>query len=257
MSERVTEAELHAWLDGRLSAARRREVEAWLASRPEEAARLNAYRDADARLRARFDTVLAEPVPAPLLDAARERHIHFPRIAAAILLALASAAGGWFGHDVMQSPMNVQTSHGNGLAHEAAIAHAVFTPDLRHPVEVAADEQAHLATWLSKRLKTHLALPRLEPLGYSLVGGRLLPGNSGAVAQLMYRDANGKRITLYLAPEYEQQQGTPARFAFTRVDGLNVLYWTDVRFGCAVAGDLSRQELIRVAHAAQEQLQET
>ena len=40
----VTEADLHAYVDGVLPAARATEVDAYLADRPEEAARLAAYR---------------------------------------------------------------------------------------------------------------------------------------------------------------------------------------------------------------------
>jgi len=39
----ITEADLHAFVDGKLPAARRLEVDAYLAQRPEEAERLRAY----------------------------------------------------------------------------------------------------------------------------------------------------------------------------------------------------------------------
>ena len=41
----VTEAEVHAYVDGALPAARAAEVEAYLAEHPEEAARVLAYRE--------------------------------------------------------------------------------------------------------------------------------------------------------------------------------------------------------------------
>jgi anti-sigma factor RsiW len=41
----VTEEELHAYVEGVLPAARAAEVEAYLASRPDEAARVSAYRE--------------------------------------------------------------------------------------------------------------------------------------------------------------------------------------------------------------------
>ena len=61
---RFNEEQLHAWLDNELPPDQRAEVEAYLAGEPEEAARLAAYRRHDASLRARFDPVLDEPVPA-------------------------------------------------------------------------------------------------------------------------------------------------------------------------------------------------
>ena len=59
----ITEADLHAYVDGRLPLARRAEVEAYLGARPEEAARLQAYAAQNDGLHALFDAVLDEPVP--------------------------------------------------------------------------------------------------------------------------------------------------------------------------------------------------
>ena len=51
----ITEADLHAWVDGQLGAERGREIEAYLAERPEEGARLAAYRAQARELRALYD----------------------------------------------------------------------------------------------------------------------------------------------------------------------------------------------------------
>ncbi len=52
--------------------------------------------------------------------------------------------------------------------------------------------------WLSKRLDRPLKVPALGAQGYELVGGRLLPGDTGARAQFIYQNGAGQRITLYL-----------------------------------------------------------
>ncbi len=49
----------------------------------------------------------------------------------------------------------------------------------------------HLATWLGKRLDYGLKIPDLSSLGFSLVGGRLVPVNDTAGAMLMYEDVTG------------------------------------------------------------------
>ena len=59
----ITEVELQAYVDGRLAAARRTEVDAWLSARPEEAERIAAYRGVGEDLRSLYDQVLAESVP--------------------------------------------------------------------------------------------------------------------------------------------------------------------------------------------------
>ena len=56
----ITEADLHAFVDGKLPAARRLEVDAYLAQRPEEAERLRAYTAQNDELRALFNPVLDE-----------------------------------------------------------------------------------------------------------------------------------------------------------------------------------------------------
>src|SRR5260221_14017561 len=92
----------------------------------------------------------------------------------------------------------------------AATAHAVYSPEVRHPVEVTADDEQHLVNWLSKRLGTTLKAPKLGPGGYDLVGGRLLSGPQGPVAHFMYQVARGQRLTLYVS----QQNGEPRATAF-------------------------------------------
>ncbi|WP_444848710.1 anti-sigma factor family protein, partial [Duganella caerulea] len=63
MNSPVTEAELQAWVDGRLAPERRGAVDAHLLLHPADAARLQAYRDHDAALRALYQPVLEQPLP--------------------------------------------------------------------------------------------------------------------------------------------------------------------------------------------------
>ena len=54
----VTEAELHAFVDGRLPAEREAEIAAYLAARHDDAQRVEAYRAQKRELHALFDPVL-------------------------------------------------------------------------------------------------------------------------------------------------------------------------------------------------------
>ena len=65
----VTEADLQAYVDGRLSSARHAEVEIYLAAHTADAERMAAYRQQNTALRKLFDPVLDEPIPDRLLDA--------------------------------------------------------------------------------------------------------------------------------------------------------------------------------------------
>ena len=60
----VAEEELHAYVDGELAPDRRVAVEAWLASHPEDAARVAQWRSQADAIRARFGMLASEPVPA-------------------------------------------------------------------------------------------------------------------------------------------------------------------------------------------------
>jgi anti-sigma factor RsiW len=138
------------------------------------------------------------------------------------------------------------------LVRQAAIAHVVYTPEVRHPVEVGADQEAHLAAWLSKRLGASVKVPHLGETGYELVGGRLLPGATGPAAQFMYQDGRGQRLTLYVRTDAGGSRETAFRYA--RENNVGVFYWVDGPFGYALSGDLDKPELLRVAQLAYRQL---
>jgi anti-sigma factor RsiW len=137
------------------------------------------------------------------------------------------------------------------FARLAATAHAVYAPEVRHPVEVPASEEAHLVGWLSKRVGTTLKAPKLAPLGYELVGGRLLSGPQGPVAQFMYQDGRGQRLTLYVS----RQRGEPrdTAFRFSQEDRVSVFYWVDGNFGYALSGEMKRDQLLQVAEVVYKQ----
>jgi len=59
--DQVNEAQLHAFVDGALDEGARAAVEAHLATHPDDAARVSAYRAQNDALHRAFDAVLAEP----------------------------------------------------------------------------------------------------------------------------------------------------------------------------------------------------
>lgn len=241
----VTESDLHAYLDGRLPDIRRKEVEDYLARHPEEATRIAAYRAQNEALRMLFDPVLDEPVPQRLL----RRPPSFLRHAAVVAWLALGVVIGWVGRDLGYDGMRNDMP---AWAHRAAVAHVVYSPEVRHPVEVAADQEAHLVNWLSKRLGADLKVPQLSGLGYALVGGRLLPGERGPVAQFMYQDGKGQRLTLYVRTNADDARETAFRYA--RENNVGVFYWLDRKLGYALSGEMDKEELLRVATGVYRQL---
>ncbi|MDR6739037.1 MAG: anti-sigma factor [Herbaspirillum sp.] len=267
------EEDLHAYTDGQLPAARASEMAAWLEQDPAHAGdlhRVRAWRAQNRALHAHYDPVLEEPLPprlaAAVLAGAGEPHRRrdeagegaangrfWWRYAAMLLLTLAGATGGWLAHDLSGGGRaGTLASAPVMLARQAAVAHTVFSADLRRPVEVGADQEQALVTWLSRRLGVNVRAPKLAPLGYDLIGGRLLPGQSGPVAQFMYQDAAGQRLTLYVS--HDQVQNSETGFRFAQEGKVNVFYWIDGQFGYALSGGVARAELSRIASSVYEQL---
>ena len=256
------EAELHAYVDGRLDAARRREVEQRLAHDPEAAERVRAWKLQRHALRTLHPEMLLEPVPSHLHHAAMQLHRRSSRfarwqrwggMAAAVLLAFGL---GWGGHAQWQTQVVNSGSGVRTFARQAVTAHVVYMPEVRHPVEVEAAQQQHLVQWLSKRLNRQLKIPNLVPAGYELVGGRLLPGDGGARAQFMYQNTAGERVTLYVgAIEGAASKGMgETAFRYTSDGGVASFYWVDQGFGYALSGRLPRQGLLVLAENVYKQL---
>ena len=248
----VTEAELQAYVDGQLPAARAAEVAQHLTQHEEDAQRVAAYRRQNEALRTAYDPLLAAAVPTRLQPGRPRRWLPLllPLQHYAIAAALMAVSGiaGWHMHAYVASE-RTQTVY---LARVAAVAHAVYSPEVRHPVEVGADQEEHLVRWLSKRLGTGLKSPHLAAQGYTLVGGRLLPGERGPAAQFMYQDMKGQRLTLYVRVSKEAREQTAFRFA--QENKVSVFYWLDGRLGYALSGETDRTELLRVADAVYRQL---
>jgi anti-sigma factor RsiW len=250
----ITETDLHAYVDDALPLSRHQEVAYWLAAHPHEQSRLQAYTEQNATLHRLYDSVLDEPIPA-LLQSPQPRQPKLParpawsrwpfdKIAASLLLTLGAgllgAVAGW-------------TLHAGQTQTLAAKQFNIKISSLPHPVEVGADQQEQLVKWLSKRLGSTIRPPTLATQGYDLVGGRLLPGNSGPVAQFMYQNISGQRLTLYLSNENRQNQDTG--FQFLQEGQINVFYWIDGKFGYALSGGIDKIELSRIASLVYEQLQ--
>jgi anti-sigma factor RsiW len=257
------EASLHALVDGRLPAEARDALRQRLAADPSMAATVQAWQSQRERLHRLHEDVLREPVPAALQQAARQIGLERRRIdrwqrwgglAASVLLAFGA---GWIAHGqwpVMAGGTVAKARAGAEFGHQAVVAHVVYAPEVRHPVEVAAAQQEHLVQWLSKRLGRPLKVPDLTTEGYELVGGRLLPGDQGARAQFMFQNGRGERLTLYVGAVDGAMPAGETVFRFTSEAGTSSFYWVDQGFGYALAGKLARPDLLALAEAVYKQI---
>jgi len=248
MTTDVREDDLHAYVDGKLPEPWRTEVEAWLASHPEDALRVQDWAEQNRALHAAFDDVLNEPLPLDLVRTARQRKPSWPARAAAVLAFTAVGLAG-YGIGRYAAPDAAAPVY---LARDAAMAHVVFSPEVKHPVEVDSTQAEHLVAWLSKRLGAPLKAPDFSARGFALLGGRLLPGATGPVAQFMYQDRLERRVTLYVRRDAEGGRDTAFRHA--RENGVDVFYWIDRDFGYALSGQIGRQDIGALADSAYRQM---
>ena len=81
-----------------------------------------------------------------------------------------------------------------------------------------------------------------------------LPGPDGPVAQFMYQDAAGKRLTLYVSRNRKGENVTAFRFA--RDANVSTFYWIDRECGYALSGELDKPALSKVAASVYRQLEQ-
>lgn len=243
----VTEDEIHAYVDNELPGERRAAVEAWLATHPDDAARVASWRAMGDALQAKYGDVADEPVPPRLsLDALARppRRWMMGAIAATLVAFAAGGSIGWIAHGTNARPSMFANFTGDALD-----AHKLYVVEVRHPVEVAGSERAHLQQWLSKRCGYEVRAPELDESGLKLVGGRLLPGPTGPAAFLMYENASGERFTIYASRA--AAEATQMRYAAN--DGNGAMFWADRGVGYVVSGPTDRDRLQHVARLVYDQ----
>ena len=250
----VTEEDLLAYADAQLSNGNAARVEAWLKAHPEDAARVRAWQQQNRDIQTMFEPYRrSRPGDAALLTAPITRDAPAGKgrtwaVQAAVglcLFALGVAAG--VGYD--RQPWQGSEARFPG---EASSAFMIYASEVRHPVEVKADEKDHLVAWLGKRLGQKFAAPDLARWGFSLIGGRLVPVEGRAGALLMYEDAGGKRLTMLIG---QSDSSASTSFRFVSRNGVETFYWIDERLTYAVTAEIPREVLRQVADECYKQFE--
>ncbi|MDD2879195.1 MAG: anti-sigma factor [Rhodoferax sp.] len=269
----LTDDECHALTDSQgtpevLAVLRQR-----LATDPDGQCRLTQWHHQRDALQKLYTEVLDDAVPPALAQAAlktgvaHETATHTLRLGGMVASVVLAFAAGWLANSSWQStgaidaaaPKLARAKLEHDFVRQASLAHNVYVPEVRHPVEVTALEQAHLVQWLSKRLSKPLKVPDLTAQGFELVGGRLLPGDTGARAQFMFQNAAGGRVTLYLGTltvpaKAKPFSGQETAFRYEPQAGVPSFYWVDHGFGYALTGQLPRDALMKLAQVVYQQL---
>ena len=250
----ISETDLHALIDGELTPGEHADVEALLAAAPAEAGLVRDYRELNEAIRVRYADRLEAPVPPAMLKSLG-RVPRWPAalatrqaaLAAALLIAIVAGAAGYIARDFVADRSRPELP----FVANAIGAHILYVPEVRHPVEVKAAEE-HLMRWLTNRIGAPVRAPSLADVGWKLMGGRLLPDQGLPAAQFMYEDGSGRRLTLYMRKETGLNN---TAFQFAERDGFGAFYWVDRPLAYALAGRLSREDLLMLANAVYAQLE--
>jgi len=252
---RISEAELHAFVDGELTPDAQVEVEAGLAASAPDLALARDFRELNEAMRAGYASRLSAPLPPEMARRLARLGRNGPmlprrlvRVAASVVVVAGALAAGYLGRGLVDG----QHAPDTAFVARAVAAHAMYVQEVRHPVEVKAEE-THLVRWLTKRVGADVRAPSLANLGWRLMGGRLLPDQEGTpAAQFMYEDGSGRRLTLYLRKEIGLNNTS---FRFYERSGCGSFYWIDQPLAYALSGRLTREELLSLANAVYAQLE--
>jgi anti-sigma factor RsiW len=261
----ISRDDLHAYVDGALSEERREQVERALEQNPSLAAEVSDYFSLNSMFHERYDRVLNEPVPArlrPRKTRSWRDAMNWPQfagMAAALVLGVGIGVGTNMGKDVPASwigassdtrPVSADSSE--MFARKVALAHVVYMPSVDRPTELGQDHEQDFVQWLSNKLGTDVHPPVLTKSGFELAGGRMLPGKDGPMAQFMYHNAKGERVTLVIS--HRNASANTTAFRLYQEGPVNVFYWVDGNYGYAVSGGIDRTVMLELAHDVYSQL---
>jgi anti-sigma factor RsiW len=257
MNGRVfTERDVHLALDGELPEDERAAYETWLAANPDIKARAGRFADDIALMRNAVSGIVEEPVPDRLTRIVKEdggkplpRAAWWRYAAAAAVIFMAGGVAGYLAGTGGAPDARAEER----LADSAIDAYTTYMAGQSHAVEVAGGDRAYLERWLSKRTGLKLVAPDLTQQGFELLGGRILPAERNAAALLVYKDADGDQVSIYLTADGR----TEAKGIYTTREGGPVaIYWLDDGFGCAIVTALPEHRRDEVVGNAWRQIKE-
>jgi anti-sigma factor RsiW len=255
---------ISAYLDGALPPPERLKLEAEMAANPAVAAEVEALRQVDAALKRGFADMLNDPVPLRLARSIEAASAAAPMVTPTVargwpslgafaaglaLIGLGAGLGAVVTRAVMPPEEVAQVQP--GWLDQVAEYHAVYAAQGRHLVEVPANEQEHLETWLADQTGVPFTVPDLTASGLTFQGARLLVANGKPVAQLMYKDAAGQVVAVCFMTggDAALAEGETV-FAERQIGTFDLVSWKDRAASYVVIGPDGREDLRRIAETA-------
>jgi anti-sigma factor RsiW len=238
--KKILDWALHAYADGELENAERKQIEKELVNDPEARVLIEIWQRQKQQISDAFAPVLEEPVPEAIQAALfpPKARLSLSRMAAAVVLILVLGFGAY---GLMWL---VSAREAERFAENALSAHIVYAFENERPVEVSAKEKTYLDHWLTVRFGRPIVAPDLSSRGFTFVGGRLLHEERRPAAQLMYEDKGKRRLTVYVTAN---TSGSEILFRMKEDTHLVTCYWLDEDAAYAVVGELMPSQLLPLA----------
>ena len=268
----ISDADLHALVDGELDGDRKRQAHTHLDSDANDAARVETWRRQNDAIRHAFARVAREPLPLSLSLSAspapvtplgmasplagppiRMSQVQQGRRNRQMSLALAAFLAGCVASGVAlfsfqrEVPVSgtalLSDSSPAAATRRALLAWRVFALDAQRPVEIYAAQKFALSSWLAERVNL-AAVPDLSSVGLKLMGGRVVTGENGPAALLVYETGEGARIALYA--ERRGDPGVPG-VSVTELGGARIAEWRRDGLGHALVGIMPEGNMRAIA----------
>lgn len=225
-----SEADIHAYVDGRLDEVSHRRMQAWMRIHPDRAECMRGWQRDAQELQAAFGDLPSEALGAVSLHAPRRRRSW--RIAAVVVsLFLAGNIGGLAGWQLrgvsQESPAPMA---------DAVQAYRLFVLDRGAPLDVTQTAAGTVHAWMNQYLPGAAPLPDLSPSGFHIVGARLLANTGGAAAMVVYQNGAGESVSFYARSPDPGARPIPRG---ARHEGsFAVDYWSSGGYNYALVGAL-------------------
>lgn len=262
---------LSEYVDGQLDDNARVNVATHLAEHPADAEVVDEYRRQASAINAAFDPILSEPVPDELVEIVRKGRTESPAnqtqtvnrtrwvcmsAAASVALMIAGIAGGWY-YRGYQETQRLNAMLVQQFIRSASNAYVLYDRDTDRGGNFRSERMKDFVQWLYDSFGDDFTPPKLEAIGFSFAGGRLLPSAVGTAAQMTYQDQEDRRVTLYFVKG--KQTGYAAdmsafksqRFGefdtfFLQDDKRSIYYWQRSPLKYALVGEMEQSELSKV-----------
>lgn len=247
-SPRISDDELHGFLDGEIPPERANAIAREIADDPLLARRVAAFRNDQELLRRVFAPVSARPLPAAwtsrieqatLRQRARRRYVAIAAMAACVLLVF--GALGFYSGILNRADPTVA---------EALAARQQQLALEQHLTGTTVETPGKRDDMLQAALHLPLKVPDLSAAGYRLVGMDVYAGGAAARAvTLTYKNAQGQDFTLYVRPSMGA-----TRFDLLKRGALRICVWQDDEVTAVMMGEMSAGEMMRIASRAYAEL---